>query len=304
MTDPPPSPPAPRQGPRYTQSIYFSKRSLESLHPATILGPGIVSRKLVEAFREPACLLVSFPRAGRTWLRVMLAHAFEELFDVRSAKPLDTDATARLTTRIPRVITTPGYRSPRTLRPGDLDRRLEWADGRQVVLLFRDPRDILVSLYFDRTVRASHYPEARAFDGTVSDLLRAEAGGLRTIIEYYNVWAERARRAPGLVQLITYEHLTEDTALEFGRLLAFLGLEHSRPFVEGLVRHATFDHVRRMEVSGRLGYKPTAELLHDERALVLRRGVVGGYRDHFTADDHAYAAERLASLDGWYGCSA
>lgn len=293
---------------RFEQVIHLSRSSLRQLQPATLLGPGVTDRSLAQALRRPAAVLVSFPRAGRTWLRIMLAHAFERLFATRTPRnPLDTDAYARTEPRIPRVIVTSGYCDPRRCKPDDIPTDLKWALKQRIVLLARDPRDIAVSLYFDRTSRARFFPDALPYRGSLADFIREPRGGLRTIIAFYNAWADHARTRPDTkdgVKLVKYEHLHDDPTLEFGRLLAFLDLENAPDFVDEMVRHASFDQVRRMETSGRLGYKPTADLLADDRALVLRRGLPRGYMDHFTREDHDFADQALATLDPWYDYSA
>ena len=293
---------------RFEQVIHLSRSSLRQLQPATLLGPGVTDRTLAQALRRPAAVLVSFPRAGRTWLRIMLAHAFERLFSARTPRnPLDTDAYARTEPRIPRVIVTSGYCDPRRCTPEEIPTDLAWATKQRIVLLMRDPRDIAVSLYFDRTSRARFFPDALPYEGSFAEFLREPRGGLRTIIAFYNAWAAHHRTRPDAkdgVKLVKYEHLHDDPTLEFGRLLAFLQLEHSPDFVEEMVRHASFDQVRRMETSGRLGYKPTADVLADERALVLRRGLARAYPDHFAKQDHEFAADVMGELDPWYAYSA
>ena len=301
---PPPSDPAPQVTLRYTQTLAFGSRQLQQLSPTAIMGPGVADARSAASFRTPAAILSGFPRSGRTWVRVMLAHAFEELFHITTARPWDTDALAKVEPRIPRVVVTPGIADPRQRSPERLPRNLDWARGQRIVLLVRDPRDLAVSLYFERAHRAKHFPaELRRYTGTLTEFLREDVGSLRTIIEYMNIWAA-SRDMPATIRVVKYEHLLADTALEFGRLLDFVGLDATPQFVESLVRSASFDQMRRLEVSGRLGYKPSAELLQDDRGLVTRRGLAGGYRDHFTTPDHDYAAEVMAKLDGWYGYGA
>ena len=297
----PPRRPARPAAPGF-QSIDAPRSSLGHLQPPTVLGPGVTDSAIATALRKPAALLVSFPRAGRTWLRVMLAHAFERLFDARSANPLDTDGWARAEPRLPRVLVTHGRGNPRALAPDRLPRSLDWAKGQSVVLLVRDPRDVLVSLYHDRSVRARFFPQAHAFAGSLPDLLRAERGGIRTVVEFYNTWAAR-RDTPDRLLLVRYEHLLEDTELEFGRVLEFLGLPAEPGFVSELARATSFSQLQRMETSGRLGYKPAPELLTEPNALVMRRGDAGAWRDEFDNEDAAYAGEAIGALDPWYGYS-
>ncbi len=288
---------------RVTQRILLSRASLEQLQPSTLLGPGFTDRFLAQALRRPAAVLVSFPRAGRTWLRVMLAHAFERIFRTRPRPPVNIEAAAATEPRVPRVVITSGYLDPRRAAPEETARNLGWSDGHRIVLLARDPRDIAVSLYFDRSRRARHFRDALPYDGSLQAFLRESRGGLRTIVAYYNAWAAHLRARADFgedVKLVKYEHLHDDAHLEFGRLLTFLRLDAPPGFVDEMVRGASFDAVRALETSGSLGYTPTPDMVGDERSLVLRRGVPGGYMDHFMRDDHEFASEVLADLNPWY----
>lgn len=285
---------------RFAQRIFAPKSSTRLLTPPTFFGPGVADPNLLRAFRKPAALVVAFPRSGRTWLRVMLALAFEREFDAFSANPLDSDGWARAEPRLPRVVVTAGRREPRVLPPEDVAPTLSWPGRHSFVLLARDPRDVIVSIWHERTSRAAHERRLPRFDGSLSDLLRADRGGLRTVVAYLNHWAVHKHAAERFL-LVKYEHLLDDTALEFGRVLSFIGLAPSRELIDELVRQTTFEYLRRMEVSGRLGYKPNADLLADPAALALRRGAAGGYRDHFTQDDHRYAERILGALDPMFG---
>ena len=286
-----------------SQQLTMPTDSTRWLQEPTLIGPNISHKHLRDAYRTPSALVVSYPRAGRTWVRAMLAHAFEHTLESTSAHPMDTTGWTRIDTNLPRLILTHGKTNPRFKTPETLPTDHSWAEGQRVLLLVRDPRDLMVSLWHERMRRIPlmrRRPAARAI--SLSDLLRADKGGLRTVIAYYNAWA-RQRDVPKELLLVKYEHLIEDAALECGRMLRWLGVQTAPGSVEEAVRAARFETLRRMEVSGRLGYKPTPELINTPEAMIMRRGVIGGYRDAFTADDPAYAREMLADLDPLYGYS-
>lgn len=289
----------------FFQRIDISPNSTSWFQAPTIFGPTIADRRMREAYRRPRALVVSYPRAGRTWVRAMLAHAFEHTLASFSAHPMDTTGWTRVETKLPRLILTHGRDNPRTKSPAELHSDASWARGQRVLLLVRDPRDLMVSLWHERVhrlplTRRRVRPPAPM---TIGEMLRAERGGLRTIVEYYNAWA-RQRDVPEELLLVRYEHLIEDAALECGRMLRWLGVESAPGTVEEAVRAARFDTLRRMETSGRLGYKPSAELLGNSDALIMRRGTPGGYRDAFGREDLEFAREVMGELDSWFGYGA
>lgn len=277
--------------------------SMRWFQSPTLIGPGVAHKSIQDAYRTPSAVVVSYPRAGRTWVRAMLAHAFEHTLNSFSAHPMDTTGWTRVEKKLPRLILTHGRDNPRRKTAESLRQDVSWATQHRVLLLARDPRDLIVSLWHERTHRVPLMrPNSRITPMTVGELLRAERGGLRTIVAYYNAWA-RQREVPKELMLVKYEHLIEDAPLECGRMLRWLGVESAPGTVEEAVRAARFATLRRMETSGRLGYKPTPDVINDPESLIMRRGVVGGYRDAFGKDDHAYAHEVMRELDPWFGYS-
>ena len=81
--------------------------------PPTYMGPGVTHKAIASAFRTPEALIVSYPRAGRTWVRAILAHAFEHAQRVWSAHPMDTMGWTRVEPNLPRLILTHGKKDPR-----------------------------------------------------------------------------------------------------------------------------------------------------------------------------------------------
>lgn len=272
-----------------------------NVQDATFFGPTIAHPAITRAYRPPTAIVVSYPRAGRTWLRAVLAHAFEEIVGPRSAHPMDTTGWTRIEQRLPRMILTHGRDNPRRLTPREIPTDISWVRDQRVILLVRDPRDVLLSLYHEATKR-SQAMRGRGWQGSLAEALRADHGGLRTIVAFYNVWA-RQRQVPAQMLLVKYEHARADPALETGRLLGWLGLDAAPETVRRIADAASFDSLRRQELSGRLGYTPKPGMADDPDTLIMRRGVVGAYRDAFTAEDHAYADEVLAGMDEWFGYS-
>ena len=288
----------------FHQHLDVSRASMHWVQTPTLIGPGVTHRSLMEAFRRLEALVVSYPRAGRTWVRAMLAHAFEHAMDAFSAHPMDVTGWTRVEPKLPRLILTHGRVNPRLHTPASLPTDRSWASGHRVLLLARDPRDLIVSLWHERTHRIPLMRPHRAPSPmTMSELLRADEGGLRTVVAYYNIWA-RNRGVPRDLMLVKYEHLINDAELECGRMLRWLGVPTAPGTVEEAVRATSFATLRRMETSGRLGYKPTSGLLGNDEAMIMRRGAPGGYHDHFTRADLDYAREVMATLDPWYGYSA
>ena len=164
--------------------------------------------------READAFLLSFPKTGRTWVRVMLA----QLLAVHYGRP-ELASLAPL----PRIDGGPGVLrivvrhdgNPHKCTPDEIAaHRREYA-GCRVMLLVRDPRDAIVSNYFQVT-RRDHW-----FDGDIGTYLRWPRGSLDSMLRYYSVWA-RQRHVPAAFLLLRYEDRNS---------MAF-GIEARLPFLD------------------------------------------------------------------------
>ncbi len=250
------------------------------------------------ADREAEVFLVSYPKCGRTWLRMLLSRALETHYGAPEVDYLGGAFLGGNVPGAPRVRVThdddPHWKTAR-----GLDRRKRRYRGKRVVFLVRDPRDVVVSMYFERSRRE------RAYAGTLSSFLHERRGSLDTILAYYSVWA-RSRALPSGLLIVRYEDLRRDTERELERLLAFLGVRDvAEATVRDAVRFASFESMREMESSGSLEsgrLRPRDP--NDPESFKTRRGKVGGFVDYLTPDEIADVERRIRSgLDPSFGYS-
>lgn len=248
------------------------------------------------ADREAEFFLVSYPKCGRTWLRVLLSRALEVHYGAPEVDYLGGAFLGGNVPGAPRVRVThdddPHWKTPR-----GLDRRKRRYRGKRVVFLVRDPRDVVVSMYFERSRRE------RAYHGSLSAFLHERRGSLDTILAYYNVWAA-SRGIPGELLIVRYEDLRRDTERELARLLAFFGVRGvSQATLDEAVRFASFERMREMESNGALGsgrLRPRDP--NDPESFKTRRGKVGGFVDYLSPEEIEQVESRIrAGLDASFG---
>lgn len=239
--------------------------------------------------------LVSFPKCGRTWLRVMLGKVVRDHFALGDRSLLRfTDATVD-SARVPKILATHDD-SPQVKRPEALIRDKSAYRSRPVVLLVRDPRDAVVSLYFHRTRRRRD-----SYEGTLSDFVREPVGSLETMVAFYNLWAEQ-RNVPRDLLLVRYEDLHERPSLQLRRVLDFVGLSAvSDETAARAVEFASFDRMQRRERSAVAGSRAVrAPDAADPDSFKARRGLVGGYVQELRTEDVARVDEKVRELDPFY----
>lgn len=166
---------------------------------------------------------------------------------------------------------------------------------KRILLLIRDPRDTVVSFYFQATRRS------RVYAGEFARFLRDPRFGIERIMQFNLLWLrERARFAA--FSVLAYEDLHADPGAALRKASAFLsGRELPDSEMRRAVRLSSFDEMRRLELSGagaaRWGVRLAPGDCADPESFKTRRGVVGGWRDYFTPEDEAYASNLLDSYD-------
>jgi alcohol sulfotransferase len=97
----------------------------------------------VKKLRDADIVVVSFGKSGRTWLRVMISHLFQVMYDLPKNAILGFDNFHGMNPAIPRIF----FTHDNYVKDLAGDSKAPFYDKR-VVLLARDPRDVAVSQSF------------------------------------------------------------------------------------------------------------------------------------------------------------
>ncbi len=180
------------------------------------------------AHQKTDVYLISYPKCGRTWLRLMIGKTIASHFSL----PDDEDILFvrwknRVHSLVPRITVVHDDR-PMLRTPQELETSKSQYEGKKVIFLVRDPRDVVVSSYFEMSKRGAMFGDnpyenhKGVFEGSLQEFVFQKRSGIDTIIRYYNIWAE-ARSIPSGFLLVRYEDLRSDTARELRRIMDFLG---------------------------------------------------------------------------------
>ncbi|MGD9347775.1 MAG: sulfotransferase domain-containing protein [Candidatus Aminicenantes bacterium] len=256
-------------------------------------------------------LIISHPKAGRTWVRFILNVVFNKLLGRQElyfknvwTVSYEFFEMSRKNDRIPKILFT-HLRSDELywLKPRDKVRCIE---DKKIVLLVRDPRDIMVSNYFQLTKRVKSQAVS---EKSLSEFVRSEY--LDNLLNFMNTM-EGFRYDHKEALLLKYEDLQRDTIAEIKRLIDFLEIEVSDDVLEEAVAYGSFANMQEIERGGFFAPKKKerwAGILEtwdtdDRDAYKVRRGKVGGYMDYLSDSDVAYldsAIEKGLSSSLEYG---
>ncbi len=237
-------------------------------------------------------LFLSIPKSGRTWARVLL----QSYFSRATGEALSLAPRVMRATRLsPSVGFVADFYDFYQYRPGH-PRILFGRELREhpLILLLRDPRDVVVSSWHFSRTRAAGAVASHAPGGTLEAFVASLVFGLERTAAYHRLLLDfhRAHRGPKL--LLTYEGLLDRPEAEFRRLVEFLsrGPLDEAAFA-GALSDASFDAMRSFEVEvsrggrtremgGRLGVEGWSGDVND---LKVRSGRSGTFADALPGHD-------------------
>lgn len=235
--------------------------------------------------RQTKIYVLSYPKCGRTWLRLMIGKALDEHYQLGIANPMELGRMHALHRDIPRIrVTHEHAHRAETIEPGKQRFR-----DKTVVFLVRDPRDVVVSMYFEASRRST------LFAGELGDFIRQRVGGLDAIIDYYNVWADSAQ-VPQRFAMVRYEDLHRTPATVLAAVLDTMGLPVGPAAIDAAIGFSKFDNMRKLEATNALQsdrLRPGSAA--DAESFKTRKGKIGGYREYMSPADLDYVNTRIAA---------
>jgi hypothetical protein len=212
--------------------------------------------------------VISFPKSGRTWLRLML----DDLGILAEYTHMHAGNRDGL-----------HFNDLRTAPP----------NAKLTVLLMRDPRDTSVSCYYQATRRT------RLYSGSISEFLHDPRYGIEKCARFNLMWAEAARVRDDMI-IVSYEAMHQEAANRLHAILNFFGCARPDQQVRVAVERNRFDAMQTREMAGEIDPRYTGRLgaknPNDPQSLKCRKGCVGGYRDELNSEDITYCDTILENL--------
>jgi len=232
------------------------------------------------------CVIVSWGKSGRTWLRLMLSRFYQIKYHLSDSLFLEFDNFHTKNSAAPKVLFTHGnYLRDYT---GNWDNKDDFKN-KKVILLIRDPRDVAVSQYFQWKYRMreakkslNDYPP-HGSDISLFDFVLNAPAGLSRVIDFYNAWAEDLGRLDH-VMVVRYEDMRTDPHSVLAEILTFIGTPGTPDAIAESVSFAAYDNMKELEKKRKYWLSGNRMVPGDRSnpdSYKVRRAKVGGYRDYF-----------------------
>jgi hypothetical protein len=269
------------------RKIILSALSFLPVEKQAVVSRWLRGRRELKKLRKADCVIVTCPKSGRTWLRIMLSRLVQRKLGLPDTAIVGTTAFHRANRSLPGIFFThDSYVGDYT---GNRETKADYF-GKRIVFLVRDPRDISVSAYFqwkfrtDKQKRALHSSFFEGRDLSIFDFAMHPKGSLKKNIDRMNSW-NHARTGLGDMLVVRYEDLRAEPKKWLEKVADFTGYTASHQEIAEAVEYASLENMKKMEQGGSFGDKSrrfSSGKQASSDAYKVRRGKVGGYRDYFT----------------------
>lgn len=201
---------------------------------------GGIEMKFTPLARNPRSddiYLVSFPRSGNTWASFLVANVINEYLNLNMQVNF-----YNLHFFVPDVSFSKDI--PENLQFPPFRRIIKSHYGfspyyKNVILLIRDPRDVMVSYY--------HYRRnLNQFPGDLSSFVKNRKYGIRTWVRHTESWLNKSYPGQGL-QLFFYEDFRQNPEKELERLFKLMGFNLGAEIIKKSAEKASFENMRKSE---------------------------------------------------------
>ena len=235
--------------------------------------------------------ILSYPKSGRTWLRLLIGKAICDRYNLPESQMIETfDLTSQaglLRTHFSHDYSSilsgfPYHRMPTN--------KSEYTKTK-VLFVYREIKDVLVSSYFQATKRTGK------FEGPISAFIRSDKFGVKKIVTFYNSWYEQ-QHVPQAFLALSYEEMHEDPHKALRQSLEFMGMKDvDAGLLETAVSFAAFNNMKKLESSGFFqDDKMRPKDTDDKDSYKVRKGKVGGYTENLSPEDIEYIDSTVVEM--------
>jgi hypothetical protein len=249
-----------------------------------------IRRRMREAHDRFDAFVVSVPKCGRTWHRLMVGYYLTRVVGCDPRKALDLPMLCERAGVKQLAYTHNGsayaHRLPASSKL--MASPQEWTE-RDVLVLVRKPVDILLSGYHQ--VRYRH----RRFEGTLSDFVRGVNTGIVKLLVAFNRWSD-SRHLAASFDVASYEQMQRDPGEALRRALHFVGLrEINQSIIQDAIDFTTPEYMRRYEDEGYFDTFKMRQTTTDPRGRKVRTGNIDSAQK-FSAEDADFIADTIRQL--------
>ena len=240
---------------------------------------------LINSDKSKVCI-ISYPKSGVTWLKYMLIQIISnnrlesvDLHDIADNKLDWSDDNSSM-------IFESGYR-PNPHRLFLDGTRIKYRDTK-IILLIRDPRDIIVSMYHQVTKRSKNPMKFRS----ISHFIRHPIFGMKRVIRFHDIWRKNSAIVKDMM-VVTYDDLLENGPSTLSSIMNFSQITNTdESVIRKVYENSRADKMRRKEKANKI--KGMKGFGNGQNSLKVRKAKSGSFKEELSSSDINYCNNLLA----------
>jgi len=224
--------------------------------------------------------VIGYPKCGNTWLRIML-NKLLTTSDSYKVNPVDYEWTHTIGS-VDRGNSRKIYKS----------KKLKGLKRKNIIILIRDPRDVVVSLYHQLNGR-----ELKRYNHNcknIDEFVMNREFGFERVIKFYELIKNSLKHTNHII--ITYEDLKTNGIETLQKVLKFMGKSISNKVVEEVYNECSFDRLSELEKKQQIEDLPFFGT-EEENMLMMRKGIVGNYKNELKKKTIKYCNDILKGVN-------
>jgi hypothetical protein len=272
---------------------HFILRSRKVLSlPRNLYQKAYYSRSLPKNHVVEDVFLVSYPKSGNTWLRFLIANALKVYYkidqDVNFFNILDI---------IPSIIGDTNLRPEGSFGRADIPRIIKSHSAYnpyyyRVILLVRDPRDVMISHYY-------YLKDRKQIDDNVkiSEFIRSPKYGIERWTEHTKSWYYNNYGSGGgqIIKIFRYEDFLQDTHLQLSSVMDCFGIKMDEKLIDEAIALSSKEKMKDSE------QKHRSTNIINAKISFVRKGIASGGQELSDLDREfiANSATNIARILGY-----
>lgn len=222
--------------------------------------------------------LLSFPKSGRTWVRLIIGKYFADKYELNQDKILVYSSEHSI--KNVRILqhTHGGFAIA-----GEAT-NIKFLEDKDVILLERNIYDTMVSYYYHCKYRYHNASRRAGADLESKGSFLKSKHGIKRLKSYYEEISNI-----NFLYKTTYEDLHKTPEKECSKILELMGEDVDKEILKNAIEFCTFENMAKAERENK--FKISSSNLskkNEDRAFKVREGKVNNYHNHFSKDQIDY----------------
>lgn len=220
--------------------------------------------------------VISFPKCGRTWLRVAIGKVFSIRLSLQDRVILNNKIMYK-------IDNFPYFYHDHSDKKRKINQNKIKYLSKNIIFLTRDPIDTIYSYYLHMS---NAKKKEKLYKGSLSDFIRSKEYGVDKLLQFYKIWIDYGNRVKNFLH-IKYEEMHDNVHSVIKDVLDFIKMDYCNNDIESAANFASFCNMKKMQLDNYFSSK-ILKPSKNKKARKVRAGKIGAAKEKISDNDKVY----------------